>query len=201
MNEVLVHGGFHANSSHLVRTTYFTGNELWMTNSAGVNSGYGTDENGNMIHFVKNGNEKIVDYVVEKGKENWTNPEEDGMEGYYITLKDVVASNSHAWTLNSSIYTSSNKDVIDWFKAICAPCYIGFNTETNNYINFSHVEIKETNNQLELSLYANSNEYEKLSSSDSIDSTPDVFAKAVIITSNIPNENKVVKILKNTCFL
>ena len=50
--EILVNGGFHNKADDLVRTTYFDGDELWMTNNAGVNSGYGTDGDA-MTHFTK----------------------------------------------------------------------------------------------------------------------------------------------------
>ena len=52
-NEITENGGFHNSANSLIRTTYFDGNELWMTNDSGVNSGYGTDQNGNMTHFKK----------------------------------------------------------------------------------------------------------------------------------------------------
>ena len=73
---------FHAKADDLERTTYFNGNELWMTNSNGVNSGDGTDGN-NMTHFRKDlqTGENISVYTAVK---NTT------MEDYYQTLYDFA---------------------------------------------------------------------------------------------------------------
>ena len=44
---------FHASCNHLVRTTYYNDEEIWMTNEQGtINSGYETVD-GNMMHFRK----------------------------------------------------------------------------------------------------------------------------------------------------
>ena len=91
-------------------------------------------------------------------------------------------------------YISSDLVVIEWFKAITAPCYIGFEEATKNYIDFSHVEIIEKSNSLELSLYANAYNYSKLTTDDSDESTPDLFSKAVIYKSSIPSENSIVNL-------
>lgn len=193
--EVIVHSGFHNDVSELERTTYFTGNELWMTNESGsINSGYGTNEDGNMTHFSKNGDVKVVDYVVDKSHPNWHNKDEDGMEGFYITLKDVKLTESQVWSLDGGSYISRDSVVIEWFKAITAPCYIGFEEATKNYIDFSHVEIIEKSNSLELSLYANAYNYSKLTTDDGDESTPDLFSKAVIYKSSIPSENSIVNL-------
>ena len=80
MNEAAKY--FHV-ETHLERTTLFDGNELFMTNSNGsINSGYGTNSNGDMVHFTKDENGlKVVDYTV-------TMPNSGGMEEYYYTLKE-----------------------------------------------------------------------------------------------------------------
>lgn len=180
--------GFHNKATYLDLTTYFTPEELWMTNEKGVNSGYGTDENGNMTHFILSDNEeKIIDYVVEKGQFNWVNPNEDGMEGYYLTLKDLKVTSNQNWKVSNGVYESNDKDVIDLFKAVCAPCYKGFKNDLSNYITFDRVEIEEVNKTLELRLYANEVDAYKVNSGDNL------FAKA-IITKNTSNELKEVEL-------
>ena len=58
---------FHAKATTLKRTTYFEGNQLWMTNSDGtINSGYGTDENGKEYK-----NQLEIDFVANLGSKRY----------------------------------------------------------------------------------------------------------------------------------
>ena len=87
---------FHG-SVKLDRTTYYYGNELLMVDFDGsydgYNSGYGTDENGNLTHFKvdKNG-DKIgtPSFAADKSHTNWNDKSKDGMEGFYVTLNDML---------------------------------------------------------------------------------------------------------------
>lgn len=173
-NEITENGGFHNSANSLIRTTYFDGNELWMTNDSGVNSGYGTDQNGNMTHFKKVDGENKVDYTV--AMENG-----GGMEEFYITMKDVIATDEQSWTLTDGVYLSSNENVVEWFKAICAPCYVGFETATSNYITLTKVSIEEADGALQLKLYASEGDKTKLND-DNL-----VFAQATILQGHISN--------------
>lgn len=174
--------GFHAGASTLVRTTYYEGNALWMSRGNGTYSYYGTDEAGNLTSGSSETAKvapETVTLAVEKGTNTETGTWHDevgGMEGYYITLKDVVASEAHAWTVEEGVYSSSSEEVIEWFKAITAPCYLGFQNDTSNYIDLERVEIAEVENALELRLYANSGDNTKLTNEDNL------FSLAVIET-------------------
>ena len=158
---------FHAKATTLKRTTYFEGNQLWMTNSDGtINSGYGTDENGKMNHFKYEDGIKKVDYTVD---------DSTGMEDWYITMKDIVATESQKWTKNGNIYESKDSTVINWFKAFTAPCFEGFE-DIPNYIILEKVQVEEVNSSLELRLYTAEGDSGKLTTNDLL------FSKATIST-------------------
>ena len=170
---------FHAESNHLNRTTYFEGDQLWMTNDdKTINSGYGT-EGELMTHFTYENGVKKVDYRVDKSHADWENKLENGMEGFYTTLKDIVAVEEQNWEEEvENVYSSKNEELIKKFKAFTAPCYTGF-TDAPNYITFDRVEIEEKSNKLELRLYASSVESDKLSSENNL------FSKATISACSV----------------
>lgn len=160
MNEAAKY--FHV-ETHLERTTLFDGNELFMTNSNGsINSGYGTDSNGDMVHFTKDENGlKVVDYTV-------TMPNSGGMEEYYYTLKDLLELDYKEWNYSNGVYTyqpanSDNNDV--WFtifRDITAPCFLNGADNSKNYVSFSKITIEEVSNRLLLKLYVDQGDYSKL---------------------------------------
>ena len=125
VNELLTFNqGFHNKASELVRITHFTKDELWMTNKEGtINSGYGTSGN-NMTHFKKLNSENQIDYTVSGV---------GGMEGYYTTLFDLIDTANDGWVKTYNVYSSTNAEIIEEFKAIVAPCYKGFNAKSENY--------------------------------------------------------------------
>ena len=137
-----------------------------------ANSGYGTDGEL-MTHFTYENGVKNVDYKVDKSHANWANPSENGMEGFYTTLKDIKPTVNQTWTKSGNIYKSSDEALKKAFKAFTAPCFVGFE-DVPNYITFDHVEIEEKNNTLELRLYTVAGDTGKLSSGSTL------FSKAVI---------------------
>ena len=159
VDELNEHGGFHAGADDLVRVTKFNGGTLTMTipGNDKYESNYGTDEaTGGLTHWSKGGTPRVVISKPTSAETagDWRNWEEDGMEGYYWTVKDIVAEQSHNWTVKNGVYSSNDSTVVEWFKAIVAPCYVGFRTETANYITLSRVEIEEVDNTLQLRLFA-----------------------------------------------
>ena len=159
--------------------TYYKDDALWMTNEYDKYSFYGTDENGDLTNGIVNAIGDTVNTVAIKGI---------SMEDYYITMRDIKAKINHSWTYNNGVYSSSNSEVIEWFKAFTAPCYLGFDQKTKNYILFDRVEIEENENELILRLIANSQEYSKLSSDN------EVFSQAVVSYSHVSNgEGKVIE--------
>ena len=104
---------FHNSVTDLNRITYYDDNSLWMTNESGnINSGYGTDENGNMTHFVRNLETglDVIDYRVDKSHPNWNDQNEDGMEGFYVTPNDFLHDN---YSFDGWKLTESNKYVFN----------------------------------------------------------------------------------------
>lgn len=167
---------FHAQNDLLKRTTYFSNDELWMTNGLGKYSYYGTDENGNLTNAT-------VDIVGERSK----NVAIFGvsMQDHYYTMYDIVAKEDHGWSNENGVYSCNNEEVFTWFKGFTAPCYLGFNSETSNYVLFEKAEIEETDSGLELRLIAKNIEAYKLTNSDNI------FSRA-IITYNHKDDYGVV---------
>ena len=177
--ELNEHGGFHAKADDLIRVTKFNVDTLTMTipGNETYESNYGTDKvTGALTHWSKGGTPKIAinKPLSEETAGKWRNWDEAGMEGYYWTVKDIVATKEQNWSVNNGVYSSSNETVIEWFKAIVAPCYVGFADDTGNYINFSGVEIQEDSNTLQLRLLAKSADSGKLTNSNL------VFAQATI---------------------
>ena len=165
-NELLQNGGFHANVSTLERTTYYKGSELWMSREDGKYSYYGTAEGNTGVTYasaitplVTPADAKVV--LSGEGK--------NSMQEYYIGLEDIVAKDSHNWSMENGVYTTTSAEVIEWFKAFTAPCYLGFDlSETSHYISLDKATISsDLAGNLILNLYA-TEDYGKFSSEDGL---------------------------------
>ena len=195
---------FHASCVSLQRTTYYEGNSLWMNNDQGVNSGYCNVDNGNindlktinpnvkvgdMAHFYKLNNENKYDYTVDKTHRNWVDDNEDGMEGFYITLKDVIEkSGSVEWSVNDNIYTTTNEKMIEYFKLITAPLWIGDESNGNQYVIFTKAEISVSNDELLMKLYASETDSSKLTDEDLVFSQANIKQGYKLETSSQSGE-------------
>ena len=151
IDELLKYGGFHAGVSILERTTYYKGSELWMSREDGKYSYYGTAEGNTGVTYALVDTPLVTPLnanVVLSGEGK------NSMQEYYVGLEDIIAKNEHNWTVENGVYTSKNDEVIEWFKAFTAPCYLGFTTEeTTNYISLNKVTISvDSNNNLILRL-------------------------------------------------
>lgn len=157
------HGGANAE-----RTTYYNGTALLMGNidgtfkgvngvTTGINSGYGLGENGSMTHFKLNadGNTVTYDYTVAKGQhDNWKDPNESGMEGFYTTLNDFVEIPNYFKDWNDDYtYTVSGADdaYLADFLAFVAPCLEStiYNSATSKFITAAGMKLsisEETKN-------------------------------------------------------
>jgi hypothetical protein len=140
---------FHG-AVELDRTTYYNANALLMGDFDGgfdtINSGYGTDENGNMTHFKYDLETQTtkIDYTVKKGQhENWKDKEIDGMEGFYVTLNDML-QDGYFDNWQGNRYTIKDKDdqLLSDFLAFVAPCLYQTIIDTN-YITTSELVISE----------------------------------------------------------
>ena len=179
--ELVEHGKFHNNVDILERVTYFTKDALWMSHGDRDTkySYYGTLGSDMTSGIVDNVGDTVNSIAVKKptsvqNQGLWRNLDEDGMEGYYWTVKDIVATTEHEWSYSNGKYTSTNAKVIELFKAITAPCYVGFEPETENYIILSSVSIEEVDGKLLLSLYADNSDSAKLTSGSNL------FSQAVV---------------------
>ena len=175
VQEVETH--FHAECTMLERTTYFTPEALWMTRgeNSETYSYYGTSgENMTTGTATEWGEAPTSVGIVTNTHKDWDNPEEDGMEGFYITLKDIMEKSSTVeWTYNDGVYSTTG--LTKEFLAFTAPCFLNFDNEKiSNYFTLTSVEIEETNEGLELRL---------ITSGDSgklIDTANNVLSKAII---------------------
>ena len=161
---------FHAGVTTLERTTYYNGNELWMSRGNGEYSYYGTAE-GNT--GVTNGTttEPLVD--PEEVKVVLSGEGKNSMNEYYVGLEDIVATDDHAWNYNNGTYETTNAEVISWFKAFVSPCFTGFDA-LPNFITLTSVAVStDASGNLVLSLYAASN-------TGMLTSEGGLFAQAVI---------------------
>lgn len=169
---------FHAESMLFERTTYYKDDALWMSNEKGIYSYYGTSETNDLTSGRVERVGKTSSIVAYHGK---------GMEEYYSTLKDVVATNDE-WTMEGNVYYSNSQEMIDVFKGFTAPCYLGFNEKTTNYIDLVGVEVEETSQGLELRLLANSTNSSLLK-----EGANNIFSKAVVTYSHEKGENYIVE--------
>ena len=166
---------FHASCNHLVRTTYYNGEEIWMTNDNGtINSGYETVD-GNMMHFRKENGVNVYDYTVE----NTITTE------YYQTLKNL--RNTSGWKVSGSSYVNTNEDIIDQFRQFAAPLWLA-TEEAKDYIIFSSVKIFTLSNGLHIQLLTSSTDNGKLTNSNGI------FSEAIVTTNREEKQLEITSV-------
>ena len=96
------------------------------------------------------------------------------MNEYYVGLEDIIATNDHSWTVENGVYYTEAAEVIDWFKAFTAPCYLGFdNDKAANYISLAKASVSVVDGDLVLRLHAPLN--------TGALTNGDVFSEAVIL--------------------
>ena len=162
---------FHG-TVQLDRTTYFNGNELWMTGSD-INSGYGTVTNenlsavrkvdpsaqvGDMTHFKYLNNNQKYDYIVKNTHINWDDTKVEGMEGFYVTLNDLTDYSYFAegdWIYEEGAYYHTIADKVSDsylldFLAIVAPCLE--DSALSNYFTVSQLVVKEESESLKFQI-------------------------------------------------
>ena len=102
---------FHDNCTILERTTYYNGNELWMSRGKEVEgvtySYYGTAYNGENAVGVTNAatTEKLV--TPAKASIVLSGEGKESMEDYYVTLKDISEDlyENVEWTYENGVYS------------------------------------------------------------------------------------------------
>lgn len=180
---------FYASCSTLQRTTYYKNNLLLMgnydgtlsgvTSTSGINSGYGTNANGDMVHFKVNSTGELVgDYVVDI-------PNNGGMEEFYTTPFDFTSSNyfDSSWIYDYNVgythivtNTEKSKKYLQDFLDVAAPLLLS-DIYNSNYVQIEKLVIKEVNNTLVLQIIVSSTNSGKLSN---LISDSNVLAESVV---------------------
>ena len=197
--ELLEH--FHSGIPTLERTTYYSGNELLMSNGNGY-SGYGTKTVDGVDYLTSF---KVSSDLV-RGNESSTGIL-GGMEGYYCTLydfKEGVHSSDHVfndsktidltkgWTYLNGVYTSTDEDVLEGYRLFTAPLWLGKTKTNENFIIYTKATVEEVDNKLVLSLYVSSGDYGKLETNEPlVDGESYLFSQAVISKPLVQNEISV----------
>ena len=189
ITELEINGGFHAGVSTLERTTYYKGSELWMSREDGKYSYYGTAE----------GNTGVTNATADKplvtpadAKVVLSGEGKNSMQEYYVGLEDIVAKDAHNWTYADGVYTTTSEEVIEWFKAFTAPCYLGFTTaEVKNYITLDKATISCEGYDLVLKLYA-SQDGGKLTSEGGVFSQAKILFNVESVFTSEVLENKYI---------
>jgi len=144
---------FHG-SVVLERTTYFKPGELWMTRgeNSTTYSYYGTSGKNmttGTATEVGIAPEKLG--IVTNDHKDWdpNGKDENGMEGFYITLKDIMEKASTVeWTYSNGVYSTAG--LTEEFLAFTAPCLL----DTQHYVQYTGVEVEEVGETLVLRLLA-----------------------------------------------
>ena len=195
---------FHGNVE-LNRSTYYKHNALLMGDFDGsfksVNSGYGTDASGNMTHFTWNqeAQETEIDYTVTKGEhQNWKDKDIDGMEGFYVTLNDMLVDGYFdSWTsFEYSVINKNDKYLLD-FLAFTAPClestFLSSNYFTATAQNPVKLKIQDRTDYLSLQIILNE------SNSGTVNNTSRILSDARIYKGNtcFEEENSYFLVVNN----
>lgn len=142
---------FHV-ENHLVRTTYYTPEALWMSQGAegeGVKYSYygSAADNGGVTYGVATtpnvAPEKVSVVLKGEGKES--------MEAYYTTLADLK-DNTAAWTVDGNGFSTTDSTVLSWFLDFTAPCLYGSVFETH-FFTYTKAYVEEQGVNLVLRLY------------------------------------------------
>ena len=149
-------GCWHAGSTILKRTTYYRGDSLWMSSENGNYSYYGTAYDGTTPVGVTYASTKNPLRTPAETKVVLSGEGKNSMNEYYVGLEDIVATDTHGWELLNGEYVTTNSEVISWFKAFTAPCYLGFEDDSiaSNYIYLTSASVTVENGNLVLRLYA-----------------------------------------------
>ena len=146
---------FHAQANQLVRTTYYSGDALWMSRGAegeGVKySYYGTHYTNGVADGVTNGVATTPLVAPENTSVVLKGEGKESMEAYYTTLYDLMNSNAN-WNVEGNVYSSTDLTMLKYFLDFTAPCLLD-SVISSNYFAFSKVTVEEINNELVLKLW------------------------------------------------
>ena len=145
---------FHV-ENHLVRTTYYTPEALWMSQGAegeGVAySYYGSAANNGGVTY---GVAQNALEVPETTNVVLSGAGKESMEAYYTTLADLK-SNTAVWVEDGNGYSTTDSTILGWFLDFTAPCLYG-SVFTANYFSYAKASVEEENDELVLKLWVTS---------------------------------------------
>ena len=169
---------FHAGSTILDRTTYYHGNELWMSRGLDTTfSYYGTSYDANGVaNGVTNATATTSGVTPDNAKVVLTGEGKESMENYYVTMKDLMVDSffyaDNTWTADGTVYTTTDKEIMNNFRLFTAPCFLNYEEkgdELENYLTFSKATVTESNEGLVLSLYVDGTDEGKVTSAQEAD--------------------------------
>lgn len=171
---------FHASVPTLERTTYYSGDSLWMSRENGSYSYYGTHYVDGVAAGVTSAttNEPLIQpespRVVLKGEGK------NSMEEYYVTLLDILQTAGDGWTLENGVYSTTSEAILDDFRNFTAPLWLA--TEASaNYLDFAKATIEENGSDLVLKLWVSvADKSGKLLDSADVDGKYALFSVATI---------------------
>ena len=182
---------FHAQANQLVRTTYYSGDALWMSRGAegeGVKySYYGTHYTNGVADGVTNGVATTPLVAPENTSVVLKGEGKESMEAYYTTLYDLMNSNAN-WNVEGNVYSSTDLTMLKYFLDFTAPCLLD-SVISSNYFAFSKVTVEEINNELVLKLWVSSLNYGAIV--NGVENAENVLSQAVISAHNYSDWQQV----------
>ena len=179
---------FHASVDTKERTTYYSGDSLWMSRGNGTYSYYGTsyDGEGNP-NGVTNGTAYEPLVKPESIRIALRGEGKNSMDEYYVTLSDLYAKEEQNWEYSNGVYSSFDEKVIDNFRNFVAPLWLA--TEASkNFLDLSKATIEVNDEDLVLKLWVSVTEAEgKLVEGAIVEGEHAVFSVATI------NEPYIIK--------
>lgn len=196
---------FHAGKNpELVKTTYYSGENLWFEDG----HGYGTHVEGDNTYLTSINNNGST---IETTHIHSSLP---GMEDYYCTLNDFVEGThtsthiynkedntvdlTQGWEKNSDgVYYNSSTDVIDAYRLFVAPTWLGKTAENANYVDYTRVSLEENDGKLVMKLWISADNYGYLTSGYEKDGDHIVFATAEISNTSFVSTESASIVFEN----
>ena len=158
-SELITH--FHAQANALVRTTYYSGDALWMSRGAEDNgvkySYYGTHYTDGVADGVTNATANTPLVTPENPSVVLKGEGRESMENYYTTLFDFINCDAE-WVVDGNGYSTTDAKVLKYYLDFTAPCLYD-TVLTNNYFSYAKATVEEVNNELVMKLWVTTENY------------------------------------------
>ena len=175
---------FHAQSTILERTTYYSGDALWMSRNNGKYSYYGTVYKDGTPIGVTNATASETLIHPENAVTVLSGEGKNSMEEYYVTLHDFknrTYKNDWKFEDNKFVYVpkvqSNSDEIFTYFRNFTAPCFLEPTESNINYLTFTKASVEVEGHSLILKLYVSEVDVSKLVPEHQEDL---VFSQAII---------------------